>query len=134
MRVLFGFMCMLALLAVPLSASAQVAGGATSSVPGNAFWLASTQNLLPPLMLRTSYRYLDVDPLGAEPSLELGVDSAGLEVTPTAPPTLEELEQQEAKKRRRRLGLGIGIPLAVVAIAAAAAAAAAAASINRGFQ
>ena len=72
------------------------------------------------------------DPLmpPSEPSLELGVDSAGLEVTPTAPPTLEELEHQEATKRRRRLGIGLGVGLVVVGAALGAAAAGVAAGMK----
>jgi ferric-dicitrate binding protein FerR (iron transport regulator) len=47
-----------------------------------------------------------------EPAVKLEVDSTALQVTPTALPTLEELERLEEKKRperRRAIGIAVGV-------------------------
>ena len=70
---------------------------------------------------------MDPSQPASEPALKLEVDSTALEVTPTAPPTLKELERQEEEKKRRRrlgLGLGLGVGLVVVLLVAGAATAA----------
>jgi hypothetical protein len=76
-----------------------------------------------------------VDPTkpASEPALQLGIDSAGLEVTPTTPPTLEELKRQETKPRGRRVGIGVGVSVALVLVAVVVAAVAVPASISRSF-
>ena len=52
----------------------------------------------------------------SEPAIKLEVDSTALEVTPTAPPTLEELERQKKKRRRRGIGIGVGVTLGVAVV------------------
>jgi hypothetical protein len=73
--------------------------------------------------------FVDPSQPASEPALKLEVDSTALEVTPTAPPTLKELERREEEKKRRRrlglgLGLGVGLVVLVVLVGAAATAAA----------
>jgi hypothetical protein len=50
------------------------------------------------------------------PASQLELDSAGLEVTPTASPTVEDLKLQETKLRERRVAIGVGVSLAVVGL------------------
>jgi hypothetical protein len=74
-----------------------------------------------------------VDPSqpASEPALKLEVDSTALEVTPTGPPPLYELErQEEEKKRRRRLGLGIGLGVGLVVVGVLVMAAVAVPALN----
>jgi hypothetical protein len=68
--------------------------------------------------------FTDPSKPASEPALKLEVDSTALEVTPTAPPTLEELERQEKKKRRRRaIGIGVGVTLGAFIVGSTIAAA-----------
>ena len=60
--------------------------------------------------------FVDPSKPASEPALKLEVDSTALEVTPTAPPTLEELERQEKKRRGRAIGIGIGVTLGVALV------------------
>jgi hypothetical protein len=54
---------------------------------------------------------------GSEPALQLGVDSAGLEVTPTAPEQTQEKERSRGAKAGIAVGAILGLGL-VVGIAA----------------
>lgn len=61
------------------------------------------------------------DPSKPEPSLELRLDSSSLEVAPSASQTVEERERQEAKQRKRAgAGILIGVLLAAGLIAGVA--------------
>ena len=51
-----------------------------------------------------------------KPALKLEVDSTALEVTPTAPPTLEELERTEKKRQRRAIGIAVGVTVGAVLV------------------
>jgi len=106
-------MVLAGLVALPLSVSAQAGEGEGGS------------------RLERWHPEAFVDPSqpASEPALKLEVDSTALEVTPTAPPTLKELERREEEKKRRRrlglgLGLGVGLVVLVVLVGAAATAAA----------
>ena len=68
-----------------------------------------------------------VDPAkpAPEPTLQLGVDSAGPEVTPTA--------SQSKKGRKRRVAIGVGVSLAVVGLIVGVGVGVSVAKINRGF-
>jgi hypothetical protein len=76
-----------------------------------------------------------VDPTkpASDPALQLGVDSAGLEVTPTVPLTVEELERQEKKLRKRRVIIGVTVSILVAGVIVGVGAAAVSASISRGL-
>ena len=98
MRYVVGFVLALTLVASPLNVSAQ------------------TENESPSRLERWHPEaFKDPSKPASEPALRLEVDSTALEVTPTVPPTLKELEQQEAQ-RRRRLGLGIGLGLVALVV------------------
>ena len=102
MRYLVGFVCVLALLASPLGVSAQ-----TEKEVGS--------------RLERWHPEAFVDPTkpAPEPSLQLELDSAGLEVTPTALPTVEEFELRKTDLRKRRRTIGIGVSVIVVAVGVA---------------
>ena len=93
-------MVLAGLVALPLSVSAQAGEGEGGS------------------RLERWHPEAFVDPSqpASEPALKLEVDSTALEVTPTAPPTLEELERQEKKRRGRAIGIGIGVTLGVALV------------------
>ena len=127
MRYLVSLACLVALMVTPLSASAdterknessgpsaeEAAGSAQQATGENALQRKldhrDRAKVVPSVTERWRSRPSHVK--GAAPSLELELDSTGLEVTPTG---LEELERQQAKQRRKRLGLGIGIGVGVV--------------------
>jgi hypothetical protein len=87
MRYLFGFICVLALLASPLSVSAQEGEEGTTSEP----------NLDEPAP--TS------EPAPEEPALQLRLDAAGVEVAPSTPRT----EYLKTHVRRARIGLSVSV-------------------------
>jgi hypothetical protein len=110
MRYLFGFVCVLAgLVALPLSASAQAEKEGGSAEPSAEKPAQSTQPTRSRVERWHPEAYVDPTKPASEPALQLEVDSAGLEVTPTAPPI-------EEKERKRRIAIGVGVSLAVVAI------------------
>ena len=84
MRYLFGFLCVCALAALPQSASAQRGEEGTTSEP----------NLQ--------------EPVPEEPALQLELDSAGVDVTPTPLRTPDgyTLEEMDVRVRRAKIGLG----------------------------
>jgi len=84
MRYLFGFLCVCALAALPQSASAQRGEEGTTSEP----------NLQ--------------EPVPEEPALQLQLDSAGVDVTPSPPRTPDgyTLEEMDVRVRRAKIGLG----------------------------
>ena len=94
MRYLFGFMCVLALVALPLSASAQDTEEGATAEP----------NLQ--------------EPVPEEPALQLKLDPAGVEVVPSPPPTVDgyTLEEMELRVRRARIGLITSTPVFAVGI------------------
>lgn len=60
------------------------------------------------------------DPSKPEPSVELELDSSGLEVTPSAPMTVEDSERQEAKQGKgRQAGVAVGVILGITLVAVA---------------
>jgi hypothetical protein len=62
-----------------------------------------------------------------EPSLQLELDSAGLEATPTVPQT------EEQERKRRRINIGVGVSVAVAVIAAVAVPLGIAVGLDRSF-
>lgn len=135
MRYVLGFLCVCALVgSLPLGVGAQDAEEGTSAEPSAEEPVQSPQPTRSRVERWHPEAFVDPTKPASEPALKLGVDSAGLEVTPTAPPTLEELERQEKKKRRRRRGLRIGVPIAVAVVLTVVVAGAVGASYaNRGF-
>ena len=137
MRYLVGLGLVLALVAAPLSVSAQVGEEGATSEP-SLQEPAPPSELAPKEPVRGVRRwhpeaYVDPSKPASEPALQLELDAAGVEVTPTAPLTAEELKRQEKEQRNRRIGIGVGVTLLILGVAAAAGAAAARASIRRGF-
>jgi len=92
MRYLFGFMCVLALVALPLSASAQDTEEGATAEP----------NLQ--------------EPVPEEPALQLKLDPAGVEVVPSPPRTPDgyTLEEMELRVTRAKIGLGVSALSTVV--------------------
>ncbi|MBW1760079.1 MAG: hypothetical protein JRE45_01370 [Deltaproteobacteria bacterium] len=110
MRYFVGFACVVVVLvASPLSASAQAGEEGTAAEPSAEQSVQSTQPTRSRLERWHPEAFVD-------PALQLGVDSAGLEVTPTGPLTAEELQRQEeeAAARKRRVGIGVGVSVALV--------------------
>ena len=85
MRYLFGFMFVLALVASPLGVSAQTAGEVSAS-----------------------------EPAPEEPALQLKLDDAGVEVTPSPSRTEDGYTLEEMDLRVRRAGIGLGFSGAVL--------------------
>jgi hypothetical protein len=87
MRCLFGFMCVLALAALPLSVSAQA--GEEGTEP------SAEEPALPS------------EPALEEPALQLKLDDAGVEVVPSPPRTADgyTLEEMDLRVKRARIGL-----------------------------
>ena len=123
MRYLFGFLSVCALVGTsPLSAGAQGDEEGTTAEPSGEQPAQPT-----PSWLERWHPEAFVDPSkpASEPALKLEIDSTALQVTPTASPTLEELErrafedlerlekktQEENKrpKRRRAIGIAVGV-------------------------
>ena len=108
MRYLVGLVLALALLASPLSVSAQDAEEGATSEPGAQEPAPSSEpageERVPGIERRHPEAFVDPLQPASEPALKLEVDSTALEVTPTAPPTLEEMNV-----RVRRAGIGVGV-------------------------
>jgi hypothetical protein len=106
MRYLVGMMCVLAgLVALPLSASAQTGEEGTISEP-------NLQELAPsfepdPEDLKDSVP--SSEPASEEPALQLKLDSAGVEVVPSPPRTIDGYTLKEMELRVRRAGIGLGV-------------------------
>jgi len=90
MRYVVGFVFVLALAALPLSASAQDAEEGTTPEP-------SLQESAP-----------SSEPAPEEPALQLKLDSAGVDVVPYPPRTVDgyTLEEMDVRVRRAKIGLG----------------------------
>lgn len=115
MRYFFGFLCVCALVvALPRSASAQTGEEGASAEPSPKEPVQSTQPTQSRLERWHPEAFVDPSKPASEPALELELDSAGLEVTPTAPLTVEELKRQETKQRKRRAGIAVGVSLVLV--------------------
>jgi hypothetical protein len=102
MRYLFGFMCVLALAALPLSVSAQA--GEEGTEP------SAEEPALPS------------EPALEEPALQLKLDDAGVEVVPSPPRTADgyTLEEMERRVMLAKLGVGVSaVPIFVGALLAA---------------
>ena len=84
MRYLFGFICVLALVASPLGVSAQTAGEVSAS-----------------------------EPAPEEPALQLKLDAAGLDVAPSPQRTPDRYTLKEMKLRVKRAAFGFGFSGAV---------------------
>ncbi|MBW1757918.1 MAG: hypothetical protein JRJ80_17360 [Deltaproteobacteria bacterium] len=122
MRYLVGFVCVMALVALPQSGSAQAGEEGTSAEPSGEQPAQPTPS---PIERWHPEAFVDPSKPASEPALKLEVDSTALQVTPTAPPTLEELErrafedlerleektQGEKKRpeRRRAIGIAVGV-------------------------
>jgi hypothetical protein len=91
MRYLFGLLCVCALVALPLSASAQDAEEDATSEP----------NLQEPAP--------SAEPAPEEPALQLELTPAGVDVVPSPPRTFDgyTLEELELRVKRARIGLGV---------------------------
>jgi hypothetical protein len=128
------------LLAWPQSVAAQTG----EEAPTNTGLAIHAQRHLPPqLMLRTSYHlYLDVlDPVAwapdwdwchepfdcpdsdaksaqpqNEPALQIELDSSGVEMTPTAPPTAEESQPKKRLSRQARVAIGVTVSVVIVGV------------------
>ncbi len=98
MRYLIGFAFVSALAAAPLSASAQVGEGVTTSKQASAASLVIGQEvLLPQLVLRASYYYV-------YPGCPLG-PRGGKCAEPTPAPAPDPLDEQRDRVRRLRAGV-----------------------------
>ena len=109
MRYLFGFLCVCALAALPQSASAQRGEEGTTSEP----------NLQ--------------EPVPEEPALQLELDSAGVDVTPSPPRTPDGYTLEEMDVRVRRAGIGVGVSVTAMVVGLAVSGAAAASSVCISF-
>jgi len=100
MRYLFGFLCVCALVGnLPLSASAQTGEEGTISEP----------NLEQPAAPSS-------EPAPEEPALQLKLDSAGVDVGPSPPRTVDgyTLEEMETRVHRAKVGMGIcSVPILI---------------------
>jgi hypothetical protein len=94
MRYLFGFLCVCALMALPLSASAQGGEEGATSEP----------NLQEPEP--------SSEPAPEQPALQLKLDDAGVEIVPSPPRTPDgyTLEEMERRVRGAKIGLGVSVP------------------------
>jgi len=95
MRYLFGFLCVcvLGVMPLPLSASAQAGEEGTTSEP----------NLQEP----------SSEPAPEEPALELKLDAAGVDVVPSPARTTDGYTLEEMELRVRRAGIGLGVSAGV---------------------
>ena len=109
MRYLLGFLCVCALVGtLPQSASAQDVEEAATAEPGVQEPAPSSEpageERVPGIERWHPEAFVDPSKPASEPALKLEVDSTALEVMPTAPPTLEEMNV-----RVRRAGIGVGV-------------------------
>ena len=102
MRYLVGLAVALALVALPLSVSAQDA--AESATPEASAEEPVTEKPTP-----------SAEPAPEEPALQLKLDEAGVEVTPTPPRTFNGYTLEELELRKRRAALGLIAPAAITA-------------------
>ncbi|MGB8224432.1 MAG: hypothetical protein WCF10_17705, partial [Polyangiales bacterium] len=65
-----------------------------------------------------SFKDREIQRRSPTPALQLGVDSAGLKVTPSAPLTAEELKLQEMDLRVRRARIALGVSVVPIFIGA----------------
>jgi len=113
MRYLFGFLCVCVLAALPSSASAQ--GGEEHSL---SFWHDEALKIA--LFSKSPAPSPETAP--EEPALQLKLDDAGVEVTPTpegfyiVEPTEPTEEEERPRRRRRAIGLGVGLTVVVVLV------------------
>jgi hypothetical protein len=116
MRYLVGFVCVLALLASPLGVSAQ-----TEKEVGS--------------RLERWHPEAFVDPTkpAPEPSLQLELDSAGVDVTPSPPRTPDGYTLEEMDVRVRRAGIGVGVSVTAMVVGLAVSGGAAASSVCISF-
>ena len=133
MRYVVGLACVLSLsVASPSGARAQAEQNGTAAEPNAETPLQSSEPTRS--WLERSHPEAFVDPTkpkpGSEPALQLGVDSAGLQVTPTAPLSVEEFELQEIDDRVQRAKIGVGVSAIPIGVGAIMASASAFASIN----
>ena len=100
MRYLFGFLCVCALGVAPSPQSARAQAGEEAAT--------SEPSLQEP----------SSEPAPEEPALQLKLDSAGVEVVPSPPPTVDgyTLEEMELRVRRARIGLITSTPVFAVGI------------------
>jgi hypothetical protein len=135
MRYLFGFLCVCALVwTSPESASAQAGEEGTSAEPSAEEPVQSPQPTRSRLERWHPEAFVDPTTPTPEPALQLGVDSTGLEVTPTAPLTVEALKRQEKKLRKRRVIIGVTVSILVAGVIVGVSAAAVSRSISRGLE
>jgi hypothetical protein len=112
MRYLVGFVCVVALVALPQSASAQAGEeGATSSEPAR-----EEGGLSPRVRKRTRqkwdphvYEVPSSEPATEEPALQLQLDDAGVGVVPPPPRTPDgyTVEEMELRVKRAKIGFGV---------------------------
>ncbi len=134
MLYLFRSMCVLAwLTASPLSVGAQAEAEGKSAEPNAEKPVQSAEPTRSRLERWHPEAFVDPTKSAPQPELQLEVDSASLEVTPTAPPTVEELEREEAQQRRRRVAIGVGVSLGVAALIVGVALGVSAGQVNRSF-
>jgi hypothetical protein len=103
MRYLVGFVFVSALVALPLSASAQDAAVSATPEP-------SAEEPAPPS-----------EPAPEEPALQLKLDSAGVDVTPSPPRTADgyTLRRREMRLRVKRAKIGLGVSAVVMVVGTA---------------
>ena len=124
-------MVLVGLVALPLNVSAQADDEGKAAEPSGEQPAQPTQPTPSRLERWHPEAFVDPSKPASEPALKLDVDSTALEVTPTGPPPLYELErQEEEKKRRRRLGLGIGLGVGLVVVGVLVMAAVAVPALN----
>lgn len=132
---LFGFLCVLALVASPLSVGAQAGEEGTSAKPNAEEPVESTEPTGSRLERWHPEAFDDpskptstpvyVDPLtGAPLAVPEGTPVAQM---PTAPST-------EEQKRKRRIGIGVGISIAIVGIIVGVVVGTSVSRIKRGFE
>jgi len=109
MRYLFGFLCVCVLAALPSGASAQA--GEEHSL---SFWHDEALKIA----LSSISPAPSPETAPEEPALQLKLDAAGVEVTPTPEGfyIVEPTEGEERLRRRRRRAIGLGVGLTVVVV------------------
>lgn len=112
MRHLVRFTCMLALAGLPLSARAQDGNQGSASAPSAEEPIRDSGGEEGGSRLERWHPEAFVDPAkpASKPTLELELDSSGLEVTPTAP-------AKQTNPRSKRAGIGAAVVLIVIGVA-----------------
>jgi len=101
MRYLFGFLCVCAVVGTsPLSVSAQAGEEEVGS---------RLERWHPEAFVDPASKPTPSEPASEGPALQLELDSAGVEVVPSPPRTVDgyTLEETELRVRRTKIGLGI---------------------------